>query len=43
MSQHKRQQQLQHDFANLLQTPPRAVQVHQQADQQWRNEDPQQA
>lgn len=43
MSQHKRQQQLQHNLADLLQTPARAVQIHQQADQQWRNEDPQQA
>ena len=43
MPQHKRQQQLRHMILPTCQTPARAVQIHQQADQQRRNKDPQQA
>lgn len=43
MPQHKRQQQLQTDFADLLKVTFRTVHVHQQAHQQRGDENPQQA
>ncbi len=43
VAEDKRQQQLQHDFADLLQAAACAVDVHHQANQQRREEDPQQA
>ncbi len=42
VSQHKRQQQLQHNFAHLFQTALRAMNIHYQTDQQRRQENAQQ-
>ncbi|SRN39082.1 Uncharacterised protein [Shigella flexneri] len=35
MPQHKRQQQLQHNFTDLLKAAPCTVNVHHQTNQQW--------
>gem|GEM_PF-4184063 len=43
MAEHKRQQQLQHNFPYLLKAALCAVHIHHQADQQRREEDAQQA